>query len=196
MRSTWLLLAALAWLGGCKHPAPVGTDVSASERGPAAAAAIPSYDGVESGRFLRRWALCGPLPARAGDGKTPDDAARRAVFDRGLAEEQTRCAWRAVAGDGDRIDLARYQGGQTDVAAYAAADIELGAPQTMLLGIGSDDAVKVWLNGELVHDNWVSRALTVDEDLVLAPMRAGVNRQAVHRDGGDDPGRSPPPVPR
>ena len=176
MRSTWLL-AALVWLGGCTAPAPAGTDDPASKRVPAAPAAIPSQDGVEPGRFLRRWALCGPL--RAGDGKTPDDAARRAAFDRELAQEQTRCAWRAIAGDGDRVDIARYQGGQTDAAAYAATDIELDAPQTVLLGLGSDDAVKVWLNGEVVHENWVSRALTVDEDIVLAPMRAGRNRLLV-----------------
>jgi hypothetical protein len=35
-----------------------------------------------------------------------------------------------------------------------------------LLGIGSDDGVKVWLNGELVHENWIDRGVEPDDDVV------------------------------
>jgi CubicO group peptidase (beta-lactamase class C family) len=46
----------------------------------------------------------------------------------------------------------------------------------MLLGIGSDDGVKIWLNGELVHQNWVGRAVNPDDDLVALNMNKGTNR--------------------
>ena len=49
------------------------------------------------------------------------------------------------------------------------------AETSALLGIGSDDAVKVWLNGELVHENWATRPAREDDDLVPVKFRAGPN---------------------
>ena len=45
-----------------------------------------------------------------------------------------------------------------------------------LLGIGSDDGVKVWLNGELVHENWIDRGVKVDNDVVPVTFRKGHNQ--------------------
>lgn len=44
------------------------------------------------------------------------------------------------------------------------------------LGLGSDDGVKIWLNGELVYDKWVRRISRLDDDVVALPLRAGANR--------------------
>jgi hypothetical protein len=44
------------------------------------------------------------------------------------------------------------------------------------LGVGSDDAVKVWLNGELVHENWVIRGVGIDNDRVTVNFREGTNQ--------------------
>jgi hypothetical protein len=41
--------------------------------------------------------------------------------------------------------------------------------------VGSDDGVKVWVNGELVHENKVSRPVEVDNDEFTARLRAGQN---------------------
>jgi len=46
------------------------------------------------------------------------------------------------------------------------------------LGIGSDDAVKVWLNGELLHESWASRGLAVDNDRVPVTFKKGMNQLA------------------
>jgi len=48
--------------------------------------------------------------------------------------------------------------------------------QQGVLGIGSDDAVKVWLNGELVHENWTSRGVVVDNDRVPVTFKKGMNQ--------------------
>jgi len=45
-----------------------------------------------------------------------------------------------------------------------------------VLGIGSDDGVVVWLNGERVHQNNAARPVTVDEDKVTVTLREGTNR--------------------
>ena len=47
-----------------------------------------------------------------------------------------------------------------------------------VLGIGSDDAVKVCSNGELVHDNWTSRSLVVDNDRVPVTFKEDMNQLA------------------
>jgi hypothetical protein len=46
----------------------------------------------------------------------------------------------------------------------------------VLLKTGSDDGMKCWLNGKVVHAYANPRSLTVDEDSVEAQLAAGVNR--------------------
>ena len=45
-----------------------------------------------------------------------------------------------------------------------------------VLGIGSDDSVKVWLNGELVHQNWTTRGVGIDNDRVPVTFKKGMNQ--------------------
>jgi hypothetical protein len=53
--------------------------------------------------------------------------------------------------------------------------------------IGSDDGVKVWLNGELVHNNHAHRGLTLDQDRVRVKLRKGINWLLVKvENGGGD----------
>ena len=35
---------------------------------------------------------------------------------------------------------------------------------------------KIWLNGELVHENWVSRGVTIDNDRVPVTFQKGMNQ--------------------
>jgi hypothetical protein len=42
--------------------------------------------------------------------------------------------------------------------------------------LGSDDGVKIWLNGELVHDKWVRRPSRIDDDVVPLRLRQGANQ--------------------
>ena len=47
--------------------------------------------------------------------------------------------------------------------------------RNVAMGVGSDDAVKVWLNGEVVHINNVDRATTGVQDLFRVNLNAGDN---------------------
>ena len=47
------------------------------------------------------------------------------------------------------------------------------------LGLGSDDGVKIWLNGELVHDKWIRRPSHVDDDVVPLRLKKGANRMLI-----------------
>lgn len=62
------------------------------------------------------------------------------------------------------------------VGAYAYAEMTVRDAQEVALRIGSDDFIAVWLNGQRVHAHQVNRAVVVDNDVVAAKLRAGVNR--------------------
>ena len=47
--------------------------------------------------------------------------------------------------------------------------------RNVAMGVGSDDAVKVWLNGEVVHVNKVDRRTTGIQDLFRVNLKAGDN---------------------
>ncbi|MFZ8854101.1 MAG: hypothetical protein ACO2PL_18665, partial [Armatimonadota bacterium] len=63
--------------------------------------------------------------------------------------------------------------------AYAYTEIQSDRPQKALLLFGSEDWLSVWLNGELVHENFVYRHLVQDKDAVLVKLRKGSNRLLV-----------------
>jgi hypothetical protein len=72
------------------------------------------------------------------------------------------------------INLAKKFGPQCQIA-YVAAQINMPKEKQAVLGIGSDDGAKVWLNGELVNDNWELRAVWQDRELVPVTFKAGAN---------------------
>jgi hypothetical protein len=41
----------------------------------------------------------------------------------------------------------------------------------VLMGVGSDDDIKIFLNGTLVHSNWIARATTPDDDIVALDLK-------------------------
>ena len=61
-------------------------------------------------------------------------------------------------------------------AAYALINIVSPRDRkNVAMGVGSDDAVKVWLNGEVVHVNNVNRGTTGIQDLFRVDLRTGSN---------------------
>ncbi|MBD3176375.1 MAG: hypothetical protein GF320_14440, partial [Armatimonadia bacterium] len=75
-----------------------------------------------------------------------------------------------------RVNLAEALGGGPDQVAYLAARIH--APEDIpsaVLEIGSDDGVKAWLNGEVVHDNNTHRPISDFEDQVQISLHEGWN---------------------
>jgi poly(3-hydroxybutyrate) depolymerase len=74
--------------------------------------------------------------------------------------------------------LAAFGGGEYAVA-YAYRDIYSPGARRAALKLGSDDGVKVWINGELVLANHTQRAVSVDEDAVAVSLVKGKNRLLV-----------------
>ena len=81
----------------------------------------------------------------------------------------------------DIVDLQKfYQGGRTeDAVAYAYTKISRKEAGKVHLSIGSDDGIKVWLNGKMIHRVLSQRALALDEDGLEGNMNAGDNHLLV-----------------
>lgn len=65
--------------------------------------------------------------------------------------------------------------------------VDLDRECNPLLAFGSDDAIKVWWNGKLVHANKTTRGVVLDQDLVKVQGRKGLNDLVVQIVNGGDP---------
>lgn len=65
--------------------------------------------------------------------------------------------------------------GKENASAYLRTTIRIPEPYFCEIKIGSDDGVKVWGNGELLHQNKVLRGVVVDNDTVRFRLKAGEN---------------------
>ncbi|MBL8760607.1 MAG: hypothetical protein JNL50_04825, partial [Phycisphaerae bacterium] len=86
-------------------------------------------------------------------------------------------AWRALGDMRNRIiSFSGLEGRGIDWAAgYAYTTITSAEATTLNLSMGSDDGMRMWLNGRLVLDVDAPRSLNPDEDHVRLDLRAGVN---------------------
>lgn len=150
------------------------------------------YTGLKPDNFMQDWLVLGPVPIS--DEKAPDEAAQKKAFaedwlaeaggESGIRPEKgitigidgKQYAWRFVRSEEESIDLNLGQSAQELCIAYAAAEIHMGQATKTLLGLGSDDGVKVWLNGKLIHEHWTGRGAQPDDDVVPVEFREGKNQ--------------------
>jgi HEAT repeat protein len=106
----------------------------------------------------------------------------RALFDVTFAPElpdSNQLEWRRASGTADlarrgEVDLADVVGGN-DCVVYLKTRVFAPTAQPVSFAIGSDDGIKFWVNGELVHANNAVRGLTSGEDKANGKLRAGWN---------------------
>jgi len=158
----------------------------------AVTAGTGAYTGLKPDGFMKSWLVLGPIPV-SGE-PSPDEATQKKAFAHDLlsasggepvvqARAGARVAisgrnyeWRQVDSTNDIIDLKVAETPEEFSIAYAWAEIEMPEKRRGLLGIGSDDGVKAWLNGKLIHENWVGRAPRPDDDVVPVEFSQGKNQ--------------------
>ncbi|MFG0329447.1 MAG: PSD1 and planctomycete cytochrome C domain-containing protein [Phycisphaerales bacterium] len=124
------------------------------------------------------WWTAGPFTAP--DDSNAFDAAfdpERAFTQNGSVNLETTyhegaVAWIERTGFADGV-VNELEGEQC--ATYAYRVIESPDERTLALSLGSDDAIKVWLNGELVHENEVARPAAPGQDRITVELRPGEN---------------------
>ena len=129
------------------------------------------YIDAHSG-FITTWMIAGPY--------APDDVESGDLIDTAFTPETAvdEVAWRVLAitdpADPWTFDLADAVGGDNRCI-YVRSHVVSDSAGPALMQIGSDDGVKVWLNGTVVHDNNVFRGHTRAEDEVPVTLNEGDN---------------------
>ena len=152
------------------------------------------YAGLKPDEFMRNWLVLKSIPVSVEKSGEPAEEVQKKAFAEdslksqgGEAKARPRpglkqtingreLEWELVKSTRDVIDLIAGNSPSDYAIAYAWVEIELPAKTKGVLGLGSDDAVKVWLNGKLVHENWIARPCTPDEDIVPVDFAAGKNQ--------------------
>jgi type 1 glutamine amidotransferase/HEAT repeat protein len=93
--------------------------------------------------------------------------------------EQSNVKWQVMPAGTNKeapwlLELDKVLDGDNRVA-YLRNQVWSDKEQRVRLELGSDDGIKVWLNGELVHANNTSRGVTPGDDVVEIALRQGWN---------------------
>ena len=153
-----------------------------------------SYTVPGAEEFMRNWLVAGPLKVSP-EGTAPDEKKQVEFFKSdekiqvpavmkgkaipALSVSGNQLAWSALSSSNDIIDLDAHFKSPDFVAAYAMAEIVAEDGRKGFLSVGSDDGVRIWHNGKLIHDNWTPRGVEKDSDLVPIALSKGSNQIVV-----------------
>ena len=94
----------------------------------------------------------------------------------GATINSQKLEWKLYTSKEDIIDLDSFYHDKDYVYAYALAEVNSPDSRNVFLGVGSDDGIKIWHNGTLVHDNWIPRGIVKDNDCVPIKLVKGGNQ--------------------
>ena len=121
---------------------------------------------------LGPWSVVGPIPAANGGEAFARDFGPEAKLDLAATFADGKLKWEAKPdlADGKVHAFAAEVG-----AVYLHRVIRAPAPRKLMVSLGSDDGLKAWLNGKLVHEKNVQRGVAPDQDEVGLDLVAGEN---------------------
>lgn len=113
--------------------------------------------------FLTRWKVIGPFDNRGGDGfdaaYPPEREVDLAADYQGKPRdgEVRQVAWRDTTTQDEFgiVDLNKVLGQENGVVGYAWTEFSIEEERPAELRLGRDNAAKIWLNGELIHEHRV-----------------------------------------
>ncbi|MHC5023540.1 MAG: hypothetical protein ACYTGG_06460 [Planctomycetota bacterium] len=120
------------------------------------------FEPAENAGYLTRWRIAGPYAGLEAGGFPVAGASRE-----------------IVEVEGPVIDLNAALIPRENVHAYARTYVRSGREQEVVLAVGSDDAIVLWLNGEQVLEHHDHQRLQLDRDLVTVTFHEGWNEVLV-----------------
>jgi hypothetical protein len=154
---------------------------------------VPVIPDDGSGAAIRAWLLCGPFPNPPDTSGNPLSAEAPGFLEDylqpagGEALARPRDGMVVAYGEGHRvwelhtapedvIDLDAAVSRDDHVVAYAYCEIEAGMRGRRTLSLGSNNGLRVWVNGKLVFSDPAIPSLTPDGIRVPVVLEAGRNR--------------------
>ncbi len=152
-------------------------------------------------KFFHTWLLCGSFPNSKKDTDLPSHVPGNCIgFDTDYVDEanvfpKTGDAVQRPDGStvywkqhttplGALVDLLGLFDQDTRVVAYAFCTIESPEDTRVTAALGSNDGIKVFLNGQQLFEDHRLRLVKIDEDKVELPLRQGINRLLLKIDQG------------
>ena len=87
-----------------------------------------------------------------------------------------KVAWKKIHVRDERVtDQGRYFEHNDNIVVYGYVEVESPDDREVKAYVGSDDGVKVFVNGRLVHANPIDRGLKIDEDSFKVSLNKGRN---------------------
>jgi hypothetical protein len=131
--------------------------------------------------WIHTWQISGPYKAEGKDFQQLLDTEFPPE-----KQEAGKVVWKGLTGpivlpsgdtvDEGMIDLAQVLGGENpNSVAYMRTRVKSPVKQEVLLYTGSDDGLKVWLNGKVVHATGGGRGMQIDTDKIKVTLDAGWN---------------------
>ncbi len=154
-------------------------------RPPTAKQLRASWDATQkstSDDYIKDWWLLGPFKS-----PTPGKVSLAfAPIDEGqllTGQRKSTGKWqRATADSCGMVSLNKALGQVEWAVAYGSAEITSIHARDCELRCGSDDGIKIWLNGKVVHQKEISRRYIADSDKVAIRLKAGLNHLLVKID--------------
>jgi len=129
--------------------------------------------------FITDWNFIGPFDAPDMDSLlTVYPPEKEIVLDKKYSEKgDQEVAWTKIQAEpSGYIDLTKLVQPNEQAIVYGFGSIFSPAPVQAYLLLGSDDGVRVWINGALVHSNPAYRGAYPDQDTVKVSLKAGWNK--------------------
>jgi len=122
---------------------------------------------------LGDWYKLGPIEESDGRASLTKDYGPEREVDLSSTLGETQLEWVAQP---DYSDGVVHTFANVSGIVFLYREIEAPTARTMKVGLGSDDGLRVWLNGELVHDNPAARGVALDQDMLELPLAQGRNQ--------------------
>lgn len=192
------MLALILASGACLYAAAAQSDASSEDQ-------MRQPWTRDAAGFITEWLVCGEFPNLPADPAQDGPDAPRAGLETDFLQEHggeadirpapgmrharpddTAAEWTPYTSPSDILDFTKvFPNRPTEfTVGYAYTTVTPAQPGTAALAVGSDDGVRVWLNGRLVHDHAIRRGVRPDEDLVPVALEAGENRILVKVEQG------------
>lgn len=166
---------------------------------------VPSYKYPGESSYMRDWLVCGPFPNAAGvvpldfkhdrrcsgfftdfltaiGGETGADPHYGQTFIE--ADSARKFTWERIISEDDLISFEKHLKPNDLVVGYAFCHVMAASDTKAILSVGSNDGIRVFLNGILIHDHHLSRWLGKDTDYIPIHLKQGDNRLLIKVDEG------------
>lgn len=125
--------------------------------------------------YIRYWLICGPFKRASLNTPCIEDEPEISPI---AGKVSSGKSWRKYLSCEDRLtfELDEVFGYCEDSIAYAYTEVYAPSSRKVKLYLGSDDGIKVWLNGKNIFTNDLERDFIYDEDKLDLSLNSGWNR--------------------